>query len=238
MTKGLTPNFWRKYFKYYDVLNYLESYKELLDEILNQLNPREGELILDAGVGTGNLAILIERSGAKVIGLDFSPEALEIYRSKNPNAEVILHNLETPLPFKDNYFDKIVSNNTLYNIPRNKRQEVFNELFRVLKPGGLIVISNIHKDFKPLKIYLDGINKSFRKNGLIKTILLMIKLIEPTLKMFYYNRIIQKTHKLDNQNLFDFNEQRELLSKAGFINISENKMVYSDQGILNIAYKP
>lgn len=56
--------------------------------------------------------------------------------------------------------------------------------------------------------------------------------------MFYYNRIIQKIHKFEKQNLFEYDEQRNLLKKAGFINISETKFVYSRQGILNKGYKP
>lgn len=234
----LPPKFWKKYFNYYDCLNYLESYKDLLNDILLELNPKEEEIILDAGVGTGNLAILIKKTGAKVIGLDFSPEALNIYKAKDPNAEIVLHNLENTLPFKDNFFDKIVSNNTLYNIPKEKRLFVFKELFRVLKPNGLIVISNIHKDFRPIKIYLDGIKKTLKQQRLIKGLSLIIKLIIPTLKIFYYNRIIQKVHKFEKQNLFDYDEQKNLLAKAGFINISANKLVYSGQGILNKGNKP
>lgn len=235
---SLTSKFWDKYFKTYDVLNYLIPYQELLQILLVELNPQKDELILDAGVGTGNLAILIKEKGSKVIGLDFSLEALNIYKKKDPSAEIILHDLEQPLPFPDNYFDKIVSNNTIYNISRKKRLKLFKEFYRVLKPKGLIVISNIHKDFKPIKIYLDGIKKTLKQQRLIRGLSLIIKLIIPTLKIFYYNRIIQKVHKFEKQNLFDYDEQKELLAKAGFINISENKLVYSNQGILNKGNKP
>ncbi|MCS7184041.1 MAG: methyltransferase domain-containing protein [Patescibacteria group bacterium] len=235
--KSLPPKFWKKYFKEYDILNYLIPYQELLEIILKELDPNEGELILDAGVGTGNLAIMIKEKGARVVGLDFSEEALDIYKQKDKEAIIILHNLEEKLPFDDNYFDKIVSNNTLYNIPREKRLEVFKELYRVLKPGGLIVVSNIHKNFKPFQIYIDGIKKSIKKFGLIKGLCLVIKLIIPTIKILYYNRIIQKIHKFDNQNLFDYQEQKELLEKSNFKNISETVFVYSNQGILNKAYK-
>ncbi|GIW66734.1 MAG: hypothetical protein KatS3mg095_0632 [Candidatus Parcubacteria bacterium] len=234
----LDEQFWKNYFKVYDVLNYLIPYQELLDELCRILNPQQEEIILDAGVGTGNLAILIEKRRAKVIGLDFSKEALEIYKNKNPNAMVILHNLEDPLPFSDNYFDKIVSNNTIYNIPREKRLEVFKELYRVLKPGKLIVVANIHKNFKPIKIYIDGIKKSYENIGILKTINILIKVLIPTLKIFYYNRIIQKVHKFNKENLFEIEEQKELLEKVGFINISETKFIYSGQAILNYAFKP
>lgn len=67
MEKKLTPQFWKEYFKYYDYLNYLPTYQELLDKILKELDPKEGEIILDAGVGTGNLAVLIKEKGSKAI---------------------------------------------------------------------------------------------------------------------------------------------------------------------------
>jgi ubiquinone/menaquinone biosynthesis C-methylase UbiE len=237
MKKILDKYFWEKYFKVYDILNYLIPYKEVLDVLVKELNPSTDDLILDAGVGTGNLAILIEKTGAKVVGLDFSEEALSIYKMKNPKAEIILHNLENPLPFPNDYFDKIVSNNTIYNIPREKRLNVFLEFKRVLKPGGKIVVSNIHKNFKPAKIYLEGIKKNLDKFGRLKTLMLIIKLLIPTIKIFYYNRIIQKIHKIDSSNLFDYEEQKKLLKDAGFINISETKFVYADQAVLNSAYK-
>jgi ABC-type transport system substrate-binding protein len=59
----------------------------------------------------------------------------------------------------------------------------------------------------------------------------------PTIKMFYYNFFIQKEHKFTKQNLFDLGEQKELLQQAGFKNISETKLVYASQGILNSAIK-
>ncbi len=235
--KGLPPEFWSKYFQVYDILNMVPPYKDLLNKILSILDPKKGEKILDAGAGTGNLAVLIENKSAQVIALDFSKEALEIYKNKNPNAIVCLHDLTKPLPFDDNYFDKIVSNNVIYNIPREKRLEVIKELKRVLKPGGLIVISNIHKNFSPLKIYLASIKESIKNDGLLKTVYLVIKLIIPTIKMFYYNFKIQKVHQFDRKNLFDFEEQKELLIKAKFKYVSETEFVYANQAILNYAIK-
>ncbi|GEM_PF-412548 len=235
--KSLPPEFWSKYFKVYDILNIIPPYIDLLKKILSILNPQKGELILDAGAGTGNLAILIEKKLAKVVALDFSKEALDIYKLKNPNATICLHDLTNPLPFEDNYFDKIVSNNVIYNIPREKRLDVILELKRVLKPGGLIVISNIHKNFSPFKIYITSIKENIKREGFLKTIWLVLKLIIPTIKMFYYNFKIQKIHQFDKKNLFDFEEQKELLIKAGFKYVSDTELVYAGQAILNYAIK-
>ncbi|MFH1900607.1 MAG: class I SAM-dependent methyltransferase [Patescibacteria group bacterium] len=234
----LDSNFWNKYFKVYDILNLVISYQELLSEIIKESEIKKDNLVLDAGGGTGNLSLLLEKEGAKVINLDFSKEALNIYKKKNKNAQIIFHDLTQKIPFPDNHFDKIVSNNTLYNIPREKRLDVMIELRRVLKPKGEIVIANIHKNFKPIKIYYDTIKENIKREGIFNTIKLILKMFIPTIKMFYYNFIIQKEHKFNKNNLFNFNEQKELLEKAGFKNISETKLVYVSQGILNSAIKP
>ena len=233
----LEKDFWRRYFKVYDVLNLVVPYQELLQGIIKETDIREGDLVLDAGGGTGNLALILEKQGAKVINLDFSQEALEIHKKKNPHGQMILHNLTQKLPFPDNKFDKVISNNTLYNLPREKRLETMLELKRVLKPKGKIVLSNIHKGFRPIKIYITAIKENIKRYGILNTIKLVFKMIVPTIKMFYYNFIIQKEHKFNKNNLFDFNEQKELLNKTGFKNISETKLVYASQGILNGATK-
>ncbi len=234
----LSQKFWSKYFKTYDILNLVIPYQELLNELVNELQPKEGEIILDAGGGTGNLALMLEKLGVNVIVLDFSQEALEIYKKKNPNGKIVLADLRKQLPFEDNFFDKIVSNNTIYNIPPDERPFVLNELKRVLKPGGKIVISNIHKYFSPFFIYKDAIRKNIKKEGLMKTFYLVVTLIVPTIKMFYYNFIIKNELGFEKKFLFDLKEQENLLKEVGFINVSPTKLVYSGQAILNSAIKP
>jgi len=233
----LDSNFWAKYFKVYDILNLVIPYQRLLKEIIKESEIKKDNLVLDAGGGTGNLSLLLEKEGAKVINLDFSKEALNIYKKKNKDAQIIFHDLTHKIPFPDNHFDKIVSNNTLYNIPKEKRLDVMIELRRVLKPKGKIVIANIHKNFKPIKIYLNTIKENIKRYGIFNTIKLILKMFVPTIKMFYYNFIIQKEHKFNKNNLFDLNEQKELLEKARFAYVSETKLVYTNQGILNSAIK-
>ncbi len=233
----LSAYFWRKYFGVYDVLNLAASYRDVLEKIAEEAEIKEGNLVLDAGAGTGNLALLLEKRGAKVTALDFSKEALDIYKNKNPQARVVLANLIEPLPFEDNFFDKIVSNNALYNIPRENRLAALLELKRVLKPGGKIILSNIHKDFKPIKIYVKSISANIKKIGLVRTLKLFVKMCAPTLKIFYYNFFIQREYKFSKNNLFDFEEQKELLGKAGFVDVSGTEFVYAGQGVLNSARK-
>ncbi|MFQ6119093.1 MAG: class I SAM-dependent methyltransferase, partial [Methanosarcinales archaeon] len=135
----LDSRFWTSYFKVYDVLNLLIPYQELLETICDELEIKKGEKILEAGCGTGNLALKIKERGAEVVGLDNSQEALDIYRKKDPGAKLVLVDLRKKLPFPDDYFDKIASNNTLYIIPRERQLGTLQEFHRILKPGGKVV---------------------------------------------------------------------------------------------------
>jgi ubiquinone/menaquinone biosynthesis C-methylase UbiE len=232
----LDSKFWARYFKVYDVLNLLIPYQELLETICNELEIKPGEKILEAGCGTGNLALKIKERRAEVVGLDNCKEALDIYQKKDPTAKIVLADLREKLPFPDNYFDKIASNNTLYIIPKEKQLDTLKELYRILKPNGKIVIVNPKKGGQPIKIYLTGIKQSFKKNGWLKTIKDIISMIIPTIKMLYYNQLIKKESEKGSYHFFEFNEQKELLEKAEFKNIS-TRLVYADQNILTVGFK-
>lgn len=233
----LDSKFWAKYFKVYDVLNSLISYQELLDTICDELDIKTGEKILEAGCGTGNLALRIKEQGADVVGIDNCQEALDIYLKKNQNAKVFLADLKEKLLFPDNYFDKIVLNNTLYALPEKKQLKTMEELHRILKKEGWILISNPLKNSRPVNIYFDEIVKSYRRNGLIRTIIKTLKMIKPTIRLIYYNSLIVKEAEKGYFNFFGIDDQKKILERANFRNISNNKIVYSGQAVLNKAVK-
>lgn len=233
----LDTTFWKKYFTAYDVLNLVIPYQELLESIISTANIKQNDLVLDVGSGTGNLAIKLKKSGAHVTALDSSKEGLERHKQKDEKAKTMLHDAVKPLPFSDNHFDKIVSNNTIYTLEPSKRDNIFKEFYRVLKPGGRIVIANVHTGFKPIEIYKEHIRKQIKKRGFLYTLWQIVSMVIPTVKIFYYNAKIKKEHREGDYGFMKENEQRELLFQAGFKNISENKSVYANQGILNSAEK-
>ncbi len=227
-------NFWRKYFKVYDTLNLLIPYRDLLNNVVKELEIRKGEKIFEGGCGTGNLLLKIKKKGADVIGLDFSKEALDILKKKDNEANVILGDLSKRIPFKDDYFDKVVLNNVLYLFPKNKQVGIIKELKRIIKPGGEIVIANPRKGWSPLKIYKRGIKDNLKEEGVIKTIIKIAKMILPTIRIMYYNFFIKKG---SNYYFPSPKEQKDILKEGGFMNISETKFAYAGQGIINSAKK-
>jgi len=235
--KQLDSNFWNKYFKVYDILNMVIPYQELLDDLVKELDVKKGDLILDAGSGTGNLSIKLEKLGAKVIALDNNSEAIKRHKYKNPDAEIISHDLNEPLPFEDNYFDKIVCNNVLYIISKDKRINLLNELFRVLRQNGILVMANPKYGSKPIKICYYHIKRSLEKIGPIKTSYQLIKLFWPTILILYYTSILKKHSKKIDYDLIKINEFFDIFNNLGFQTISNSTLTYANQAVLDVAFK-
>ena len=103
---------------------------------------RAGQRILDVACGTGVVAITAGRGGARVTGLDLTPELLQRARENAALAgvEVEWHEGDVEsLPFGDAAFDVVLSQFGHMFAPRP--EVATREMLRVLKPGGVIAFS-------------------------------------------------------------------------------------------------
>ena len=111
--------------------------------MLDLLKPKQGEIILDAGCGTGIFTTDILSSGPQVIGLDISLPMLIQAKEKLKEYPfwIILADMLN-LPFPGSSFDKVVSVTALEFVEDAKG--AIGELFRITKRGGCIVVATLN----------------------------------------------------------------------------------------------
>ncbi|HEX7162044.1 MAG TPA: class I SAM-dependent methyltransferase [Trebonia sp.] len=107
------------------------------------LSGRVPGIALDAACGTGRFAEFLATRGHRVIGVDSSPDMLAHARRRVPDGEFHVAELDQ-LPLPDDAVDVIVCALALVHLPR--LQPVLAEFARVLRPGGDLVISDIHHE--------------------------------------------------------------------------------------------
>src|SRR5262245_36960171 len=98
---------------------------------------------LDAACGTGRFAEFLSRRGHRVIGVDISPDMLALARRRVRGGEFCLGGLDQ-LPLPDDAVDVAICALALVHVPR--LDSVLAEFARVLRPGGDLVISDLHHE--------------------------------------------------------------------------------------------
>ncbi len=85
-------------------------------------------------------------SEGQVVGIDFSPRMIEIATRKATVPQLTLRqaNAES-LPYPDEHFDVVTITYGLHEMSRVSRQKTLNEMRRVLKPGGPLVVVDYHE---------------------------------------------------------------------------------------------
>ncbi len=105
--------------------------------MVRAVDPQPGERILDVAAGTGTSSAALQKNGARVIALDFSAGMVEEGRKKHKSTEFIQGDAQK-LPFGDNEFDAVAISFGLRNV--NNPKAALGEMYRVLKPGGRVVV--------------------------------------------------------------------------------------------------
>lgn len=112
-----------------------------LQEVIDLVQPRPGDLALDVATGTGNTAFALAPLVRRVVGLDLTREMLDV--AKRIASEREIRNVDwvladaSDLPFANNTFDVYVVRAAPHHFPR--LEAFVREAFRVLKPAGTAV---------------------------------------------------------------------------------------------------
>ncbi len=132
---------------------------------VNSAQIKSGDYVLDLGSGSGVETLIasnIVKEDGIVVGIDMLKEMLNLSnnarKSKNRENLYYIQSYIEYIPFKDNSFDVVISN-CVINLSNEKRK-VFSEIYRLLKPGGKFVISDVISEQElPISFLL---NEKFR----------------------------------------------------------------------------
>jgi len=118
--------------------------------LIEEARIQSGFRVLDLGCGTGTLTILLKQKhpDAEVIGIDGDPTVLAIARAKAARQNVAIpfdQGLAFQLPYADGSFDRVVSSLMFHHLTAEDKQRALGESFRVLKPGGELLIVDFTK---------------------------------------------------------------------------------------------
>lgn len=137
----------------YDILVNLILFgqeRKMREVTINLARIQPGERVIDVGCGTGTLAITAKKrvGEAQIHGTDAAPEMIERARQKALKAGVDVDfqaGLVEAIGFPDSTFDIVLSSLMVHHLPLDLKSKAFAEIFRVLKPGGRLLIV----DFEP-----------------------------------------------------------------------------------------
>lgn len=125
--------------------------RRLYGRLVELSGARPGEQALDVGCGTGYLAGLLARAvapGGTVTGIDPAPAMVDYARHHvRHDGCTFAQGVAEELPCADGTADLVVSSLAFHHIPEDRREQALAEVFRVLRPGGRLLLA----DFRPPK---------------------------------------------------------------------------------------
>ncbi len=136
--------------------------------------------VLDVGCGTGTLAIMMKQAypDAGITGLDGDPQILDIARAKARQRGLDIRfseGMSYALPYPEQSFDVVVTSLMLHHLSREAKESTAAEMYRVLKPGGVLVgldfaepRSRLGKGLRPLTRHFERIAENL--DGLLPLI--------------------------------------------------------------------
>jgi ubiquinone/menaquinone biosynthesis C-methylase UbiE len=112
-------------------------------EIVKSVNLFPNMVLLDVGCANGKLLKMFYEENGEIhgVGIDVSPKMIEVAKANVPQANFVVGDA-THLPFQENSFDMITCSASFHHFP--SPETFMKEALRVLKPGGKLLIAEIH----------------------------------------------------------------------------------------------
>jgi len=148
ISQSLVTTHWNEFAAGYDpIMSSDPAYRDLLTRIVERV-PEGAHNVLDLGCGTGALTKLchLVHRDARIVGLDPAAKMLEEarVRIKSPNVVFEEGSAADLSMFPARSFDAVVSNFALHHLSHEDKKVCAQEVFRVLRPGGLFIYGDQH----------------------------------------------------------------------------------------------
>ncbi|GAA2832349.1 class I SAM-dependent methyltransferase [Nonomuraea rubra] len=147
----------------YDVfasIGFLGGRRTVFTRLATAARPRAGDRVLDVGCGTGYLTRILSpviTPTGHITGLDPSPAMIDHATRQAPANCTYLTGVGQDLPFPDGSFDLVVSSLAIHHMPAAARPEALRQMFRVLRPGGRLLIAEFRPPANPAARHLIGL---------------------------------------------------------------------------------
>ena len=115
----------------------------LLTELRNHLGTTDTDAkVLDFGCGVGRIALRLHAEhGWPTHACDVNPAAVTYLESQLPDVSCAVTDYDPPLPYPDEFFDAVLSVSIWTHIPEDAQDRWLAEMSRILKPGGLALLT-------------------------------------------------------------------------------------------------
>lgn len=149
-TRGRTLDHAAFVYDFLEPLLLLGRQAEYDQRIVSLLDLDGSHRILDLGCGTGVLTRMIANrldtaAGGAAVGIDAAAGMIAVARKKRAAVNCIFQTMAAEnLSFEDGAFDAVVSSLFFHHVPLDLKAKALSEAWRVLRPGGQLVIADMH----------------------------------------------------------------------------------------------
>jgi ubiquinone/menaquinone biosynthesis C-methylase UbiE len=149
-TRGRTLDHAASVYDFFEPILLLGKQAEYDLKIVSLLDLKPSDKVLDLGCGTGVLCRMIAdrldaEAGGMAVGIDAAGEMIRVARRKRENAVCRFEAMAAEeLSFQDASFDAVVSSLFFHHVQLDLKARALSEAHRALKPGGKLVIADMH----------------------------------------------------------------------------------------------
>lgn len=149
-TRGRTLDHAAFVYDFFEPILLLGKQKEYDLKIVSLLELKPSDKVLDMGCGTGVLCRMIADQlsaslGGLAVGIDAAGKMIQVARKKRESPTCRFEAMAAEkLTFSDEYFDAAVSSLFFHHVQLDLKAQALSEAYRVLKPGGKLVIADMH----------------------------------------------------------------------------------------------